>query len=36
MDLLGVRGLTPWSARPAFVAGTDRPRPLLHLLGQGT
>lgn len=33
MDLAGVRSVTPWRARPSFVPGTDRPVPLLHLLG---
>jgi L-fucose isomerase len=32
MDLTGVASLTPWSARPKFIEGTDRPLPLLHLL----
>ena len=32
MDLAGVKSLTPWSARPAFIEGTDRPEPLLHFL----
>ena len=32
MDLVGVLNVTPWSARPAFIEGTDRPKPLLHLL----
>jgi len=32
MDLTGVRSVTPWAARPAFVEGVDRPLPLLHLL----
>jgi L-fucose isomerase len=34
MDLVGVSSLTPWAARPTFVEGVDRPRPLLHLLNQ--
>jgi len=32
MDLTGVASVTPWAARPSFIEGTDRPRPLLHLL----
>jgi L-fucose isomerase len=32
MDLAGVRSVTPWAARPAYVEGVDRPVPLLHLL----
>ena len=32
MDLTGVASVTPWSARPSFVEGTDRPQPLMHLL----
>jgi len=35
MDLANVLSVTPWSARPAFVPGTDRPLPLLHLLHGG-
>ena len=35
MDLTNVLSVTPWSARPAFVAGTDRPQPLIHLLNGG-
>ena len=34
MDLVGVSSLTPWAARPTFVEGVDRPRPLLHLLNR--
>ncbi|MDD4888623.1 MAG: hypothetical protein PHU85_01740 [Phycisphaerae bacterium] len=33
MDLACVRSVTPWSARPAWVAGTDRPQPLVKLIG---
>ena len=33
MDLTGVASLTPWLARPAFIPGTDRPTPLLKLIG---
>jgi L-fucose isomerase len=32
MDLTGVLSVTPWSARPRFIEGTDRPQPLLHLI----
>lgn len=35
MDLTGVLNCTPWSARPSFVEGTDRPQPLLHLQNGG-
>ena len=32
MDLAGVRSATPWSERPRFIPGVDRPEPLVHLL----
>ncbi len=32
MDMTGVLSVTPWNARPAWIEGVDRPRPLLHLL----
>jgi len=35
MDLTGTLSITPWSARPAFVEGIDRPQPLIHLLNGG-
>jgi len=35
MDMTNVLSVTPWSARPAFVEGTDRPQPLLHLINGG-
>jgi L-fucose isomerase len=35
MDLANVLSVTPWSARPAWVEGADRPVPLLHLLNGG-
>ncbi len=35
MDLTGVLSVTPWAARPAFVEGTDRPTPLIHLINGG-
>ncbi len=35
MDLTGVLSVTPWAGRPAFIEGTDRPQPLVHLLNGG-
>ncbi len=35
MDLTNVLSVAPWQARPAFIPGTDRPQPLLHLLNGG-
>ncbi len=35
MDLTGVLSIAPWSARPKFIDGTDRPQPLVHLLAGG-
>ncbi|MFD2033830.1 hypothetical protein ACFSKL_03455 [Belliella marina] len=35
MDFTNVLSITPWQARPAFVEGTDRPVPLLHLINGG-
>ncbi|MDT8301743.1 MAG: hypothetical protein RQ760_09695 [Sedimentisphaerales bacterium] len=35
MDLTGVLSVTPWAARPKFVEGVDRPRPLVHLINGG-
>jgi L-fucose/D-arabinose isomerase len=35
MDLTGVLSVAPWSQRPAYTAGVDRPAPLLHLLNGG-
>ena len=35
MDLANVLSITPWSSRPAFIEGIDRPQPLLHLLNGG-
>ncbi len=32
MDLSGVKSVTPWSQRPAWIEGVDRPRPLLDIL----
>ena len=35
MDLTNVLSAAPWSARPAFIEGTDRPQPMLHLINGG-
>jgi len=35
MDLTNVLSVTPWNDRPAFIEGTDRPAPLLHLINGG-
>jgi L-fucose isomerase len=35
MDLAGVLSVAPWAGRPAFVEGTDRPIPLVHLINGG-
>jgi len=35
MDMTGVLSVTPWAARPEWVEGTDRPKPLIHLLNGG-
>lgn len=35
MDLTGAISTTPWAARPAFIEGTDRPAPLMHLINGG-
>jgi L-fucose isomerase len=35
MDLANVLSVTPWSARPAYIEGADRPLPLLYLLNGG-
>jgi hypothetical protein len=35
MDLTGVLSVTPWAARPKFIEGVDRPKPLVHLLNGG-
>ena len=32
MDMTGVLSATPWAARPAWVEGVDRPKPLLHVI----
>ena len=35
MDLTGVLSVAPWSARPRFIEGVDRPQPLIHLINGG-
>jgi len=35
MDMTNVLSVTPWTERPAFVEGVDRPAPLLHLINGG-
>jgi L-fucose isomerase len=35
MDLANVLSATPWSARPSFVEGADRPMPLLYVTNGG-
>jgi L-fucose isomerase len=35
MDLTGVLSVTPWTARPKFIEGVDRPQPLIHLINGG-
>jgi len=35
MDLNNVLSQTPWSARPSFIEGVDRPIPLLYLANGG-
>lgn len=35
MDLTNVASVTPWSNRPAFIEGVDRPTPLMHLINGG-
>jgi L-fucose isomerase len=35
MDMMGVLSVAPWSARPAFLEGVDRPQPLVHLINGG-
>ncbi len=32
MDMTGVRSLTPWSKRPGWIEGVDRPKPLKHII----
>jgi L-fucose isomerase len=33
MDLTGVLSVVPWAARPGFIPGVDRPKPLVQLIG---
>jgi len=35
MDMANVLSVTPWSRRPPWLEGVDRPLPLLHLLNGG-
>ena len=35
MDMTGCLSVTPWVERPAWVAGVDRPQPLVHLINGG-
>ena len=35
MDLANVLSVTPWSRRPQWLEGVDRPQPLLYLLNGG-
>ena len=35
MDLCNVLSATPWSARPAYLEGVDRPTPLLYVQNGG-
>ncbi len=35
MDLTGVLDVKPWTARPGFIEGVDRPQPLVHLINGG-
>jgi len=35
LDIANVLSATPWAARPAYIEGTDRPTPLLHILNGG-
>lgn len=35
MDLTGVLSVAPWTARPKFIEGIDRPLPLVYLLNGG-
>jgi len=32
MDMTNIVSVTPWAARPSFIEGVDRPRPLLQLI----
>jgi len=35
MDLTNVLSVSPWVERPAWIAGVDRPQPLVHLINGG-
>ena len=35
MDLANVLSVAPWSQRPQWLEGVDRPQPLLFLLNGG-
>jgi L-fucose isomerase len=35
MDLTGVLSVAPWTARPKYIEGIDRPQPLVHLINGG-
>lgn len=35
MDITGILSVAPWSARPSFIEGVDRPQPLVHLISGG-
>jgi len=35
MDMMGVLSVAPWTARPKFIEGVDRPQPLIHLINGG-
>jgi L-fucose/D-arabinose isomerase len=33
--LANVLSITPWTRRPLWIEGVDRPQPLIHLLNGG-
>ena len=35
MDMTNVLSVSPWVERPAWIAGVDRPQPLVHLINGG-
>jgi hypothetical protein len=35
MDMTNVLSATPWSQRPQWIEGVDRPQPLLFVLNGG-
>jgi L-fucose isomerase len=35
MDLANVYSMSPWSGRPSYIEGVDRPTPMLYLLNGG-